>query len=372
MTSRLLDRLEARIAETRDPARRACWRAQRAIYLARQGSHDAVQAEVQAIREAFGARPQAEVTAWVSLAEAVNSFYSHPGPAALDRLKRAQALARAIGHVELQALCAAWLAHLEFNANRMETMVQHAAEALRLAEPDHHAALARASLVVADAYHFAGRFDLAKDWYAAVRQHALADGDDAMISAMLHNVAALRVNRVHLADAFGDNCAGELQRAQMETDSVESYDFGIGTLSLKSFVPLLRAQLLTVQRRFEEALSILDAASEESDYLPRREAQFRAERAWCQVNLGDSVQAELDIEHSRRCLATASDADDLAATHSRVASTLKALGRSESAMEYEQQARLELQRYRTEQAALLALLELHFPKASLVDGLGRR
>jgi hypothetical protein len=365
MGSRLLDRIEARIAEARDPVRHACWRAQRAIYLARQGSHDAVVAEVQAIRDAFGTRPQAEVTAWVSLAEAVNSFYSHPGPQALDRLKRAQALARAIGHVELQALCAAWLAHLEFNANRMEPMVQHAAEALRLAGPDHHAALARASLVVADAYHFAGRFDLAKDWYAAVRQHALAEGDDAMISAMLHNVAALRVNRVHLADAFGEDCAAELQRAQMETESAESYDFGIGTLSLRSFVPLLRAQLLAVQRRFGEALLIIDAASQEPDYLPRRQAQFRAERAWCQANLGDLLQAQDDIEQVRRWLTIASDADDLAATHARVASTLKELGHSESATRHEECAREALERHRTDQAGLLALLETQIPKVAL-------
>ncbi|MBN8510469.1 MAG: hypothetical protein J0L57_17895 [Burkholderiales bacterium] len=361
MTSRLLERIEAQIAAAADPVRRACWRAQRAIYLARQGSHDAVVAEVQAIRDTFGTRPQAEVTAWVSLAEAVNSFYSHPGPQALDRLKRAQALARAIGHVELQALCAAWLAHLEFNANRMETMVQHAAEALRLATPEHHAALARASLVVADAYHFAGRFDRAKDWYAAVRRHALAEGDDAMISAMLHNVAALRVNRVHLADSFGEVRSDELQRAEMETDSVESYDFGIGTLSLKSFVPLLRAQLLAVKRRFGEAILILDAVDQEPDFLPRREAQFRAERAWCRANIGDFELARGDIERARQCLAVASDADDLAATHSRVASTLRMLGDLETAEAHERSSREELRLHKEEQDSLLALVGAHFP-----------
>ena len=143
-----------------------------------------------------------EVTAWISLVEALIHFYSNPGPRALDRLRRAHALSRAMNHPVLVPLCAAWLAHIEFNANRMEPMLQYAVEALRLAQPTHHAALARVSLVIADAFHFAGRFDLAKDWYAAVREHALADGDDAMISAMLHNVAAFRANHVRLADAF--------------------------------------------------------------------------------------------------------------------------------------------------------------------------
>ena len=44
---------------------------------------------VKAIREAFGAAPNAAVTAWVSLAEALIYFYSQPGPQAIDRLKRA-------------------------------------------------------------------------------------------------------------------------------------------------------------------------------------------------------------------------------------------------------------------------------------------
>ena len=198
MASRLLTQLASRIAAARDPVEAACLRAQRGIYLARQGKHVEAQAIVDAIRGEFGDRPNAEVTAWISLVEALIHFYSQPGPKALDRLRRAHALSRAMNHPVLVPLCAAWLAHIEFNANRMEPMLQYAVEALRLAQPDHHAALARVSLVIADAFHYAGRFDLAKPWYAAVRQHALAEGDDAMISAMLHNVAAFRANQVRL------------------------------------------------------------------------------------------------------------------------------------------------------------------------------
>jgi tetratricopeptide (TPR) repeat protein len=359
MTSRLLDRLEARIAETRDPARRACWRAQRAIYLARQGSHDAVQAEVQAIREAFGARPQAEVTAWVSLAEAVNSFYSHPGPAALDRLKRAQALARAIGHVELQALCAAWLAHLEFNANRMETMVQHAAEALRLAEPEHHAALARASLVVADAYHFAGRFDLAKDWYAAVRQHALADGDDAMISAMLHNVATFRANNVRVSAVFQAIDSEQASRAMLEADSTRSYDYGIGTASLDLFVPLMRAQLLTVLGRFEEALSLFDRhlGRVPSQGMSRLLPSYLADVAWCNLSLGKQAEARAALQSAIECPSDGSDPDDLATAYARISKVLMAFEDPQGADRYHKMALRSLALHNDAQTELLHLLE---------------
>lgn len=362
MRSRLLGRLDAQIASEPDAVRQASLRAQRAMHWARQGAHEAVLREVGAIREAFGKRPNAEVTAWISLAEAVNSFYSQPGPQALDRLRRAQALARAIGHVELQALSAAWLAHLEFNASRMEPMIEHAAEALRLAAPEHHAALARASLVVADAYHYAGRFDLAKGWYAAVRQHALADGDDAMISAMLHNVAALRVNKIHLDDVQGKSTADDLQRAEMETDSAESYDIGIGTLSLKSFVPLIRAQLLTTQGRFLEAAHILSAVldHERPDRLARRESEFLAERAWCYVKLGDSKRALADASTAIRFLAESTDFDDIAATYYRTAAVLEALGKEDEAGTYAIAAAAAFKQYQVARAGLLHQLQRVF------------
>ena len=58
-----------------------------------------------------------------------------------------------MNHPVLVPLCAAWLAHIEFSANRMEAMLRYAVEALLLAQLAQHAALARVSLVIADAIH---------------------------------------------------------------------------------------------------------------------------------------------------------------------------------------------------------------------------
>jgi hypothetical protein len=97
MASRLLAQLGSRIAAARDPVEAACLRAQRrGIYLARQGKYGEAQGIVDAVRTEFGDRPNAEVTAWVSLVEALIHFYSQPGPKALDRLRRAHALSRAM------------------------------------------------------------------------------------------------------------------------------------------------------------------------------------------------------------------------------------------------------------------------------------
>ena len=333
MASRLLTQLAARIAAARDPVEAACLRAQRGIYLARQGKVDEAQAIVKAIREEFGTRPNAEVTAWISLVEALVHFYSLPGPNAMDRLRRAHALSRAMQHPVLVPLCAAWLAHIEFNANEMEPMLQHVLEALQLAQADHHATLARVSLVVADAFHYAGRFDLAKDWYAAVRQHALAEGDDAMISAMLHNVAAFRANEVRLADAFGSPIPQEARRALMEAESTQNYDIGIGTLSLALLIPLMRAQLLTTERRFAEAIEIVEDVLERDspENLERRKACFYADRAWCHCQLGQEASALHYAERARRHLDVPADTDDVASTHARLASVFECFGQESEA-----------------------------------------
>jgi tetratricopeptide (TPR) repeat protein len=331
MASRLLTQLASRIAAARDPVEAACLRAQRGIYLARQGKHVEAQAIVDAIRGEFGDRPNAEVTAWISLVEALIHFYSQPGPKALDRLRRAHALSRAMNHPVLVPLCAAWLAHIEFNANRMEPMLQYAIEALRLAQPDNHAALARVSLVIADAFHYAGRFDLAKSWYAAVRQHALAEGDDAMISAMLHNVAALRANHVRFADAFHEHRPDEAKLALLELESTKNYDLGIGTLSLALLIPLVRAQLSMVHGLFAEAVQLYSETldKQNTENLERREACFYAERAWCYWRLGKFAEAHADVDAAVERLGTQADPDDVASTHARIAEILMEVGEKE-------------------------------------------
>lgn len=355
MQSRLLAQLDKQLAHTREPVAWARVQAQRALYYARQGErHDAARI-IQEVRAKFEAHPHAEVTAWISLAEALNQFYAKPGPEGMDRLRRAQALARAIQHEELVPLCAAWLAHFEFNANRMPEVLAHAREVLALAKPEHHAAWARISLVLADAYHFAGRFDLAKGWYARVREHALAQGDDAMTSAMLHNVAAIRTNNSRIADAFASAPEGEVHRAEMEAASTSHYDLGIGTLSLKTWVPLVKAQLLTIQRRFDEALVIFNDVLENKheEDLARRDACHFADRAWCLAATGQLDEALKQASVAEARVLPICDDDDLACAHARLSSVYKLAGAKVRAQEHEVEAKRVLLIHMQKQAWLL-------------------
>jgi len=363
MRSRYLRQLDQRIAAATGAVEAACLRAQRAIYLARQGQRDAAAAIVTALREAFRERPNAELTAWISLAESLLDFYAKPGPQAIDRLRRAQALATAIRHAVLVPLCAAWLAHMEFNAGRAQQTVEHAAQALRQAQPDHHAALARVSLVVADALHFAGRFDLARPWYAAVREHALVEGDDAMISAMLHNVATFRANNVRLAVAFGTSAIDETKQALMEAESTMNFDIGIGTVSLDLFVPLLRAQLLTIRDQYAEALELFNQSLDRADEqgMTRLKTCFYADRAWCNLRLGFPEAAMADVQLSLASARPDCDTDDLATSHARVAAIFHELGDEQSSEKHKLISEGFLNDHQTQRQAWLNRLQAGLP-----------
>src|SRR5262249_36608358 len=156
------------------------------------------------------------------------------------------------------AEAAAWLAVADLNANDIASTATHASEAVRLAAPDAHAAHARAALVIGDAWRFAGEDAIAQRWYHRVRPSAPAGGGISRGGMRLHNMAAFRAHRISLDDAFGHGDKVEAQRVLMEAESTGNYDEGVGNAQLLAQVPLLRAQLMTVLGRHDEAIALID------------------------------------------------------------------------------------------------------------------
>ena len=190
--SRLLSQLDARITATSDPFAADCLRAERACYLARQGHFNEVNAVLLDLRRRYELSPHAAISSWLNMAEGLLSHFSNMGSLARDKFRRAFAMSAAAGLRPLHALSAAWLANMDYHQEDIVSMVRHVAQSLQLADGAHHSARSRANLVVAHAYHLAGRLDLALPWYACARRHASAEGDDATIGALMHNMTWLR------------------------------------------------------------------------------------------------------------------------------------------------------------------------------------
>jgi len=332
MTSRLQRDLELTVESTNDSRVWANAMCRLALLAARQGESNQALRSIGKVRERFGNSLDAETAAWLMLAEGVLSFYSRGDLiASADRLRRSYGIASALCADSAKPTCAAWLAHLALNTRRFDDMITLLREALTLAAANDHQARGRASLVVADGFHYAGRFDLARPWYEKARLHATAEGDETSVSAMLHNVAAFRTANVRLADALGERLPIEAKRAAMEAASALAYDQAIGTRSLGEYLPHVNEQLLIVERNYGDAirqLAGIDAAG-----LPARvHAVHYADHATCAYETGDSDLAKrLWISALDALEKVAMDPDDVAYVCCRLAALFARNGESQRA-----------------------------------------
>jgi hypothetical protein len=125
MSSRLLGSIDYEIATATSEVGADCARAKRVCFLIRVGRSDEANAELLSLRERYRNAPVAEVAARLNLAEGLVSFFGGSTVPALDKVRRAHAIAKAAGISRTVALSAAWLAHLEFSLLRIDDMVGH-------------------------------------------------------------------------------------------------------------------------------------------------------------------------------------------------------------------------------------------------------
>lgn len=363
MASRLLQRLDAEIAQQRDPTEQLLLRAERVGLLAREGRLDEARRALGPLRVRHAAQPEAAGAAALALAEALVAYFSDLDAEARSKLQQARALAASVQRRSLQAQCAAWLAHLDYVANDLPGLSRHAALAFALSAPEHHAARSRAALVVAMSYHHAGRPDLAQRWYELARRHAHVEGDSATLSALLHNMAAIRVYLARAAVVADSGCVEAASTARTALSAAESsrhFDAHLGASALPLLEPILRAQALAVLGRWEEALALYEQHLSEAlgRGLARIECSLRADMAWCRLQLQEQAAAR---EQADRAASAArrggSDVDDLAFCHARLAQIYGALGEAAAARRHGEQAQRWWQAHAQQQASIVTLMD---------------
>lgn len=362
MASRLLARLDAAIAAERDPLEAELLWAERIGLVAREGHPVQARRELAALRTRQAGRlPHAALTAALALADALVDYFSDLSTEARLKLEQALSLSGSARRRPLQALAAAWLAHLDYVLNDMAAMARHAAQAFALAEPEHHGARSRASLVVAMAYHHAGRFALAQPWYERARRHANAEGDAATLSALMHNMAALRGSQARQAAVLqtGGDHHDEATYALAGGQSSNHYDQLMGGAVLEVLQPILRAQVLAVQGRYAHALAHYEGYLREAvrTGLGRMESSLRADMAWCRLRLRQPEMARQQAEAAVAALGPRCDEDDVAVTHGRLSQVYAELGEPTLASEHAALAQRHWQQHVQMQERIVALLD---------------
>lgn len=331
MISRLLESLDDRILSERDLYRADCLRLERAVYIAREGKHKELPSIIDPMRAKYLSQPRAEISVWLHLVDGLSDFYNNMGKSARDRVLRAYALSTAARLPHLHALSAAWLAHMDYARLDIEAMHRHIGDALRTVEVEDHNTLARASLVMAQALHLANRLDLASPWYTKVRLHASMIGDDLTLSAMMHNMAWLRMSSLRQALLFDLTGLPKDRLALMSAESTEHFDELIGSTSWNELMPALKAQILSLLDRPSEALNFYGQAFSQVQMsgADRLKANLLADCAWCKARSGLFDAALSDALTALESFRDETQSDDRAAAHSRLSQVFESLGRHE-------------------------------------------
>ncbi|OWQ90450.1 hypothetical protein CDN99_13965 [Roseateles aquatilis] len=331
--SRLLKQLDKDIAAAKSPMASAGARAKRAMLLARHGAVVEAREALTALHQLSFQHPHPEIGAWLHLAEGLMSYYNgFVVQQAQDRIQRAQTIAATLPALaEVRVLAAAWLAQLAFIRHDPAALVEHARRCLDEAGPDHNVAQARVAMAMGVGWHYAGDIEIAQRWYIRARRHASMEGDDASLSALMFNMAGMRASQLRRESLSAHAARGP--ELLLTVDSVRHYDAAVGAQMMNELTPVLRAQVLTMQGRFDEARQLYEEHLPQamSLGLERLGSSLLSDLAWCRVNLGQhelalSQAREAEIELDPDC-----ELDDRAITHSRLAQTFRLLSETADA-----------------------------------------
>jgi len=291
--SQLLERLDRELRLVTDEVRRVELLAKKSCYLSRVGTFVESREIIQYLRREHGDWRSAQIAAWIMLAEGLLHQYEKLSPLALDRIKRSQALGLTTNDRAIVALASAWKAHLEFETSNFSVMIESLQTALYNARIDDHDANARAAMVICDSFLICGDGKAAQDWFLCSRDHALKDGDDSSIEALLYNRAAFSMARLRAANCLEavDQEQLELVRLGISSDTNLQKLIGIGAFT--NFIYLCDARLLILEMKFEQAIEALEAVRNSGPFADYNFNQsfIDLEISFCLVRLGRIEEA---------------------------------------------------------------------------------
>lgn len=363
LVSRFLQTLSERIAAAQSQVERDCLLADYAAHWARMGKISDSEKLILTLRNRYNTNLVDGLAIRINLAEGLIHHFRDLDILAVGKVRQAYVMSEAACDLDLISTTSAWLAHMEYVSGRVEPMVKHIHRTLATASPENSTALSRVSIVAADALHLAGRIDLARPWYKAAHFYANKEGDEATISALMHNMAWLRSAnlRQKILSAQGNTPSGEF--ALMSTESIENYDEIVGTNSLLSLVPILKAQVLSLLGRYADALQLFEThlPSAIAEGLLRMKCCLLADQAWCRIQLADTAGATSDAELAASSINAETHTDDKASTHSRLANVYRLLGREGQSQKHADLARAAWDSHCSLQALILTKLETLTP-----------
>lgn len=259
--SRFESTLAAKIAGESNEQRHWASRLRLAAYRARKGELASAKNDISEARSRFAGGASAQITAYMNFAEGICEYFENGAAAALPKLNRAKILS--VGYPfgdDLHALVSAWLAATYRVLGQWEKMSAELVDVFPEEQQISAETRARASIVLADAWHEVFDYSRADIWYKGARNHALECGDDVAIGAMLYNRAAIRVFNMRIQEVLGHDTDTDACSLAIEAASAENYSQYTHDVSMRWVFELLKGQVLMLKRQYQQALELLDSA----------------------------------------------------------------------------------------------------------------
>ena len=296
--SQLLSRLELQLQSTSDPLEIAYIKARKSCYLARTGHFDEARSLVSELRREFGLGENARVSILIMLAEGIIENFQSFGSTSKDRIARSQLIAIAIRDRELGAITSAWKAHADFETSDFKSMGVALRTAIDLADPANHEANSRIALVVSNCMYLYGDREAAQRWFMIGRDHALADGDQAAIDALLFNRAALGISSTRADSCLSEVDSPQLDLLRLEIASAENFTTMTKIVSLNNLIRLSKARILQLMGHYQQALEVLAVVRSEKPFASYNfsEGMVDLERAYCLHKCGHELEAKQVFE----------------------------------------------------------------------------
>ena len=336
MTSPLVQRLLVRIEQAKDPEVKACYFAELACYWARVGEFDRAEELRAELRQSYGDGRSVRVSIQIMCIEALLAYFRELNPNARDRMARAALLSTAARDPSLIALTSAWMSHIDFNLNRYESMVSAIRTCLLHMCAEDGSAECRVSLVLGDAFLFAGADAPSNFWYQRARLAAGKTGDQAAIGALTYNRAALHVAAARFQHLSHPLSASRINLVHLEVQSAINYQAIAHLSSLDHLLQSARVGIMILQDEFAEALPVIMGVLESAE-VPEGSAQralLEADMALSLASTGRITSALQAISALQKPSIDSFSPDDLALIWSSVLRASQICGAMDSGPEY--------------------------------------
>jgi hypothetical protein len=299
MTSPLVERLTSSIKSSASKESRAFLISELACYWARTGEFEVAERLRVELRTEFGDGRSLRVSVMVMCLEALMLYYKELSPNARDRMARATLLSNAARERDLIAITSAWMAHIDFNLNRFESMSVALSDCFNVLAEGDFAANCRASIVLGDAFLFSDNLPIAKIWYERARQAAVQYGDQAAVGAMVYNRAALRVAAARFASLTRPVPVAEASMIRAEVKSAINYQIVARIRSLDHLLRSAEIGALILQENFHEAGVAIDALLASNELQPEtgQAVMTAADQALVWANAGRVIEAANRVSH---------------------------------------------------------------------------